>query len=297
MHEAECNGTDDEVKPVMATVRAFPFAIPGADGGPLRGDVRTQNLSDARPAVLILHGFKGFKDWGFFPHIADRLARSGLTAVTFNFSGSGVGPDSTSFSEPERFRRSTPSADISDTATVWSAMCAGGLVEGLAPPSAAGLLGHSRGGGAAILHAAAHPECQALVTWAAISTYQRWGPETTRQWRERGSIDVVNARTGEVLPVDVGFLDDLDRNAERLDVLAAAARVEVPWLVVHGKADETVKVEEAERLRAAGAAAAELEIIDGGSHTLGVKHPWAGSTPQFDRAMNRTVGWFVDHLC
>ena len=44
-------------------------------------------------AIRQPHGFKGFKDWGFFPHLADRLARAGLVAVSFNFSGSGVGPD------------------------------------------------------------------------------------------------------------------------------------------------------------------------------------------------------------
>ena len=70
----------------------------------------------------------------------------------------------------------------------------------------------------------------------------------------------------------------------------------VPWLLIHGRPDETVKAEEAEALRAAAGDEADLEIIAGGSHTLGAKHPWAGSTPQLDRAMDLTVGWFVDHL-
>jgi dienelactone hydrolase len=296
LHEAECNGATNEVKAVMATVRTFPFTIRGHDEGPVRGDVRTQDLGDGRPAVVIFHGFKGFKDWGFFPHIAERLARSGFTAVTFNFSGSGVGADFQTFSEPERFRRSTPTGDLADAATVWEAVLAGGLVDGLAAPSAAGVLGHSRGGGAAIVHAREHPECRALVTWAAISTYRRWGPETLRRWREQGSIDIVNARTGEVLPIDTRFLDDLEAHAERLDVLAAAAKVAVPWLLIHGRADETVKAEEAGQLRAAAGDGADLEIIDGGSHTLGAVHPWAGSTAQLDRAMDRTVGWFLEHL-
>lgn len=280
----------------MATVRTFSFEIPGADGGPLRGDVRTQDPADGRPAVLICHGFKGFKDWGFFPPIAERLARSGFTAVSFNFSGSGVGPDFQTFSEPERFRCATASADLVDAAAVWDALRGGTLVDGLVPPMATGVFGHSRGGGVAVLHAAARDDCRALVTWAAISTYRRWGPETIKLWRARGTIDVVNSRTGEILPVDAGFLDDLDANAERLDILGSAARVGAPWLVVHGRADETVKVEEARRLHEAAGSTAELEIIDGGSHTLGVKHPWEGSTPQFDRALDRTVGWFLDHL-
>ena len=35
------------------------------------------------PAVLILHGFKGFMDWGFFPLFQRGLAESGFLAVSF----------------------------------------------------------------------------------------------------------------------------------------------------------------------------------------------------------------------
>ena len=41
---------------------------------------------------------------------------------------------------------------------------------GVAPPTTVGLVGHSRGGGVAVLQAARDPRVQALVTWAAIST-------------------------------------------------------------------------------------------------------------------------------
>ena len=81
----------------MATPSKTSFRLTGADGGPLRGDIRT--AGGARPAVVICHCFKGFKDWGFFPPLADRLARAGFTAVSFNFSGAGVGEDGESFSE------------------------------------------------------------------------------------------------------------------------------------------------------------------------------------------------------
>ena len=281
----------------MATVRTFPFVLPGADGGPLRGEIRSQSLTEARPAIVICHGFKGFKDWGFFPHVAARLAQAGIAAISFNFSGSGVGPDGESFSEPERFRRGMPSADLEDIRVVWDAVQGGGLVGGLAPPTVMGIFGHSRGGATALLHAAEHPECRALVTWAAISSYFRWGAETVRRWREQGSLDIVNQRTGEVLPLGVGYLEDLDAHGARLDLLDAARRVGAPWLIVHGSVDETVKVEEAKVLQAAARSApTKLAVVDGGSHTLGARHPWDGSTPQLDRAMDLTVDWFVRNL-
>lgn len=281
----------------MATVRTFSFELVGADGGPLRGEVRAQGRGDPRPGVVICHGFKGFKDWGFFPIIAHRLAQTGLAVATFNFTGSGVGPDGESFSEPDRFSRATPTRDQWDLALVWDRLRDGALVDGMPPPTRLGLFGHSRGGATAIVHAAQHRECAALVTWAAISSYHRWGRETVRKWRADGKVDIVNARTGEILPLFTDYLDDLEAHGDALDPVVAAPRVAAPWLIVQGNVDEAVKVHEAEQLRAAAdAGRTSLFVIEGGSHTLGARHPWAGSTPQFDTAMDATVDWLVRHL-
>ncbi len=281
----------------MATVKTIPFELIGADGGPLRGEVRTAEGGRDRPAVVICHGFKGFKDWGFFPHVALRLARSGITAVTFNFSGSGVGPEGEAFSEPERFSRSTPSGDGRDLAAVWDAAVTGVLSTDVAPPTSVGVLGHSRGGAAAILHAASRDDCRAIVTWAAISSYLRWGPRTLALWREHGSLDIVNSRTGEVLPLTLDYLEDLDRNGADLDPATAAGRVSAPWLLVHGGVDETVPVREGKLLLThASTEVARLEIIEAGSHTFGAQHPWGGWTPQLERAVDLTLDWFVRHL-
>ncbi len=149
----------------MATVITTTFELRGADDGPLRGDVRAAEGGRGRPAVVICHGFKGFKDWGFFPHLADRLANAGFTAVSFNFSGSGVGPDGHSFSEPERFGHATFSNDLTDIQTVCDALLKGGgtLVEGLAVPTRLGLFGHSRGGGMAVIHTGGASRVEALL--------------------------------------------------------------------------------------------------------------------------------------
>ncbi len=282
----------------MATTSKTNFELTGSDGGPLRGEVRTAGRGADRPAVIICHGFKGFKDWGFFPHLADRLANAGTTVVTFNFSGSGVGPDGDSFSEPERFGRATISNDVTDVRIVTDALMKGDLVPDLAVPPRFGVFGHSRGGAVALLFAARRPECRALVTWSAIATFLRWDEATVIRWRAAGKTDIVNARTGQVLPLYSQYLDDLDAHGERdLNLLQTAAKLTIPWLVVHGEADEAVSPEDARTLaNAAGLDTATLALVKGGSHTLGARHPWAGSTPQLDEGMNLTVEWFVRYL-
>ncbi|OYV72021.1 MAG: hypothetical protein B7Z72_05690 [Gemmatimonadetes bacterium 21-71-4] len=262
--------------------------LAGCDGGPLRIDVRSgARLGEARPAVVICHGFKGFKDWGFFPHAADRLARAGFTAVSFNFSGSGVGADGETFSELERWGRQTITGDLADLATVVDHVAAGGAPR-------IGLLGDSRGGGTAVLHAARDRRVKALVTWAAVSGYRWWSDEDAERWRRDGRMDVVNLRTSEVLPLLSNLLDDLEAGGGgALNIVAAASQLRVPWLIVHGAADESVPADHARRLeRAVGPARSRLLLVEGTGHTFGVRHPWAGSSAAFDRVLESTVSFF-----
>jgi dienelactone hydrolase len=239
---------------------------------------------EVRPAVVICHGFKGFKDWGFFPKLAERLALAGFTAASFNFSGSGVG-EGEEFDELERWNRQRPTADLADIATVVDYLAAQGARR-------VGLVGHSRGGGLAVLHAARDSRIKALVTWAAVERFMRWSPEEVRTWRQTGRLDVVNARTGQVLPVGLDALEDWEAHQSELDVLAAASRIAIPWLIVHGAEDESVPVEEGEHLRqaaAGGSGRVELLAVPGAGHTFGARHPWSGSTPELDLVMQRTA--------
>lgn len=272
----------------MATPTLASFVLEGALG-PINVDVRAQTRTSPRPAVLILHGFKGFKDWGMFPPFAERLARSGITAVTCNVSGSGMAGET--FLYPERFARNTYSRELQDVATVIEALHAGAL--GVAPPPRLGLVGHSRGGGIAILAAERDARVSALVTWAGISHVRRWDAATMAGWRQSGRLEVLNARTGDVLPMDIEILDDALANAEgTLDIPAAAARLAAPWLIVQGIADAAVPPSEAEALKAK-APTAELMLLEGAGHTFGTVHPWRGSTPEFDRTMETTIRWFA----
>jgi len=277
----------------MATPTLTTHDLAGALG-PIHVDVRAAGRDMPRPAVVIVHGFKGFKDWGMFPPLSDRLARAGFVAVSFNLSGAGV-DRAGNFVFPERFGHDTFSIEIEDLQSVINALTAGSLEA--APPSSIGLLGHSRGGGVAVLETARDDRIAALVTWAAVSTVHRWPAEVVAEWRKAGRHDVVNSRTGDVLPLYTDVLDDNETNAERLDILGAAGRITVPWLLVHGEDDEAVALEEGQRLVAVVRhPASRHEWIAGGAHTFGARHPWAGTTPELERAFAASVAWFARYL-
>jgi dienelactone hydrolase len=277
----------------MATPTLTKHSVPGALG-PILIDVRTAGRSSPRPAVVVLHGFKGFKDWGMFPPFAERLAQAGFTAVSPNLSGSGV-DDAGEFTMPEKFGHNTFTAELQDTRTVIEALTRGEL--GVAAPSTLGLVGHSRGGGVGVLLTAQDSRVRALVTWAAIATVERWPPEQRSQWRQAGKLEVLNARTGQVLPLYTDVLDDLQRNRSELDIDAAAERIQMPWLLIHGTNDESVGFSEAELLKGASPRkTTRLMPIEGGGHTFGAAHPWRAGTPQIDTVFDATIEWLASHL-
>lgn len=278
----------------MATPTLTKHSLPGALGEILI-DVRAVGRSTPRPTVVVVHGFKGFKDWGMFPPLAERLATAGLSAVSLNVSGSGV-DDQGNFTLPERFGHNTFSNELRDVETVVDALMQGRL--GVAPPSSLGVVGHSRGGGMAILLTARDARVRSLVTWASIASVERWTPEETSEWRKRGQLEVTNARTGQVLPLYSVVLDDIEQHKDDLlNITAAATRIRVPWLIIHGTRDEAVEVEHAERLAAASPGeTTQLLRIDGSGHTFGATHPWSPGGADIERVFDATLTWLVTSL-
>lgn len=249
----------------------------------------------ARPGVIVIHGFKGFMDWGFFPELGRTLARNGMIAVAFNMSGSGVGEDPLEMSDDTAFERNTPSRELEDLERVRQHVDSG-AVPGLDTGRLA-LLGHSLGGGIALLSAERRGDHRAVVVWSSISRSDRYDEETARTWRAQGYLEVPNARTGQIHRLGLCWLDDVVQNREALDIRAACRRLSTPTLLVHGTRDESVPFEEAHALEAAlRPGVGRLVAIEGAGHTFGAVHPFAGTTPHLERVLSETTGFLGEHL-
>ena len=263
-------------------------------GEVIRIDVRRPAALEPRSAILVVHGFKGFKDWGFFPHLCERLAADGHLVVSFNGSRNGVGPNLLDFTDLEAFGRNTYSREVGDVHHMVDLLAAGEWSGGRRP-EAVGILGHSRGGGTGIVTVAERDDVSALVTWAAVSTFHRWTREQREEWVRQGVVYIANARTGQDMPLQRTVLEDLEANGRRFDVLAAAARVSVPWLVVHGAEDPTVPFAEARELVRTGPST-RLELVEGSGHTFEAVHPFEGATAGLESAIRATLGHFRSSL-
>jgi len=264
------------------------FEIPCKDGLSIRGEVYPGVSSLG--TVIVCHGFKGFAHWAFFPYLAQTLARNGLTAITFDFSGSGIGRDRESFTEPEAFAINTLSRDHEDLENLVDYARRMKLIKGKF-----GLFGHSRGGGTAIVFAAgAESDVSSLVTWSAISYPNRWSREDMVTWRKRGYAEVTNSRTGQIMRLSTDMLDDVEiHGGTKLNIEAAAGKIKVPWLIVHGTGDDTVPSSEAERLHALSPRVSTLRLIDGANHGFDAKHPLSEVPPVLEKVVLETVKFFV----
>lgn len=279
-----------------------PFELPTPHGTTLHGIFTPADLPGRRPAVLICHGFKGFQEWGFFPYVAELLAARGFHAVRFNFSGGGMRPGDALVTDLDAFRRATFGRDLDEL--LWLVDHIDDLDPERIDPERIdtrriGLFGHSRGGATAVLAAAEKRNggpIRALVTWAAVATFDRLSAAEKAEWRRRGELPIVNSRTGQELALGSEVLDDLETSGDRLDILAAAARRRAPWLIVHGRDDESVPVEEARQLAASAREPCELLEIEQAGHTFEVGHPFAGPSRELITAMNATQRWFRRHL-
>ncbi|HEX9161699.1 MAG TPA: alpha/beta hydrolase [Thermoanaerobaculia bacterium] len=240
------------------------FEIQSREGLPIRGDIEAPQK--ARALVVIAHGFKGFKDWGFFPWLAGYLCQSGCAAVRFNMSRSGIGDRPDQFDRLDLFAGDTYSTQVRDLVDV--VKYAHTRFRGLP----VFILGHSRGGGIALLAAGELDGLAGLITWSSIARADRWDDATKKKWRADGVLDVVNARTKQVMPMSTAILDDYEHHREQLDILGATAALRVPLLAIHGERDESVPAEES-RLIASRCSDSTLLVIGTASHTYNAIHP------------------------
>jgi uncharacterized protein len=275
----------------VSATSAEAFDIPCADGLFIRGEVYP--AASPLGSVVICHGFKGFAHWAFFPYLARSLAENGLTAITFDFSGSGIGRDRETFTELDAFGGNTFSKELEDIDNVVDYARRMKFIK-----RKFGLFGHSRGGAMAILYAATpDAEVKSIVTWAAIGRTTWWTPEEAIIWRKRGYAEVTNSRTGQVMRLGTELLDDVELRANTtLNVAAATAKIKVPWLIVHGTADETVASRDAERLHELSLGVSTLRLIEGANHGFDAKHPLSEVPPVLGKVVQETVKFFVRNL-
>jgi pimeloyl-ACP methyl ester carboxylesterase len=275
----------------------IPFCL---DTGPemsIQGELLHLPDHQALPVVIVCHSFMAFREWGFFPHVAQELAGAGFATLTFDFSLNGVAEGGRRITDFASFERNTVSQELSDLGSLLDALHDEGLGGPAVDTERIALLGHSRGGGVGILRAALDRRVSALVTWSAIASFDRWTHHQKQRWRSLGFLPLARDTIVSPLRLGIGLLEDIESHRDEFDLRVAAAKIEVPWLIIHGEADLTVPPREARELYdVASHTRAELEMLGAVGHLYNATSFDEDEYRTLNRVLTLTSHWLSRHL-
>lgn len=247
------------------------------------------------PLFIFAHGFKGFKDWGFFPYMLEKIVEAEVFCVGFNFSYNGIGDtDLTEFTRLDLFAKNTLSRELEDLDAIINYFDENKERFNKYDFENLILCGHSRGGGIAIIKASEDNRIKKLITLAAVSTFHRYTDKQKETWERKGYLEVLNTRTQQLMKMNYTFLKDLEKNKERLNIESAVKKINCPFLIIHGKEDLSVDFEEAIKLfEFSNKPTTKLITIENAGHTFGAAHPFLGTTPHLEKVIAEIINFII----
>lgn len=178
-------------------------------------DYEFHPAKDQRLLAIIGHGVTANKDRAFLKALAENLVAENVSALRFSFAGNGASEG--------RFEDCSVSKELDDLRAVIRRM------QSEYPWLA--YIGHSMGGAVGLIHVSEHDDLDALVSLAGMVDVagfaeREFGSETSGyMWGESDC------------PLSETYMSDCRQWGDLVD---RAERVQVPWLLVHGTADDVV---------------------------------------------------------
>jgi len=255
------------------------FRLPLDNGLYIEGEIRAASGPLPKPVVILSHGFRGHKDWAFWPDVSRRLAESGFYTVSFNYSRISA-RSAQDQAERELAESATLSRELLDLEHVVHSLKLRQLPwPELADTGKLAVLGHSRAGGSGILFAAAHPEIKALIVWnggsAPVRQPNDGGPELSLQEA------VIN--------------EDLHQHAADFNLEAALESLAAETLVIQGDQDREALLQQNRGFRSRAPQHRYL-AVKGADHTFNTVHPYGGATVELNEALTESIGFLREKL-
>ena len=269
------------------------FSISLGDGV-LHGDLHYAGHTSC-PILLIIHGFRGSKNWGFFPTIAEEFAQNGSIVLTWNMSLSGYSDNAQYIDQPENFARNTITQEVVDTQSIIDSILQDDrIISGDIRSHWNGdihVLGHSRGGGIGILISAENPSIKKLALWNTISRFGRFTERQKKLWSETGTFPIDETEDGKVIAMNYTYISDLEFHGDEYSPLRAITEVSADILIVHAEQDMTVPIREAHALQEKSHSA-HMHSIPQAGHIFGCTHPFTEMTSSLRDAIDTTTAFF-----
>jgi len=245
--------------------------IDGCNGRKISIDYRFKETQKSLIPIIYVHGFKGFKDWGASNLVADYFANKGFLFLKFNFSHNGVSPKNPlDFVDLEAFGMNNYLIELKELGIVIDWLEASELNIKF---SKLAVIGHSRGGGIALLRSAQDQRIKNTITWASVCDFEARFPVDVSEWKTTGVQHILNGRTMQMMPLYFQFYQTFIDNKKILDISSQSKKIKQKVLIIHGSDDPVVPYSDAEFL-VSRITKSTLVLIKNTGHTFGVKHPF-----------------------
>jgi uncharacterized protein len=260
----------------------------------ISGDIyRANNIPELKPIILIIHGFKVHKQWGFFPYICDYFAQYGAIAICCNLSLNGYGTEGDILIHPQKFASNTITRELSDIQKIMEFIQKKGEEKLEDWDGRIFILGHSRGGALSILTARDFPIISKIAVWNSIARFDRFTARQKVLWREQGYLAAEHYTSTDSLCINSTYLEDLELYKDRFSVISALSNIDIGLIIIHGEQDITVSKREAETLASASTHLMGFNLIPSTGHTFGIRHPFTSSTKALEQVLEITKGFFL----
>ncbi|MDX9893325.1 MAG: alpha/beta fold hydrolase [Patescibacteria group bacterium] len=238
------------------------------------------------PAVIICHGFKGYKEQAHLKTLASALASSGIAVLRFDF-GNGVGQ---SYGKLEDIKFSQYLGDLKSAIDYVAK-------QKYIDQNKLGLAGHSLGGQLILTYAPRDKRIKALADLAGVS-YRGWGNTNLEKGvvkqlpeaKKTGYFYVFSKRTGKKYRIKIGYYYDI----MKYDTPAQIKKIKVPTLIIHGSKDQSVPLSHSRLAFRTLKSPKKLVIVPDAPHT------WRGTADpggKFQKQINPiVVDWFKKYL-
>jgi pimeloyl-ACP methyl ester carboxylesterase len=197
--------------------------------------------------VLLAHGVTGNKDRPLIIALAEGLASRGWPCLRLSYSGNGL-------SEGD-FRESNITKESGELRDV---------LDALPPRLKIAYVGHSMGGAVGVMTASSDDRIRVLVTLAGIVR--------TEDFCEREFGKVIPGKgfmwDEPTCPLSQKFVDDLGAIGDLFDEVG---QINVPWLLIHGTADDVVLIEDSRDAYDTAEEPKRLVEIRGAGHSFDAK--------------------------
>ncbi len=238
------------------------------------------------PAVVICHGFKGYKEQLHLKSLAEKLAKDNILSLRFDF-GNGVGK---SYGKLEDIKFSQYLDDLKSAVDYLTK-------QSFVDAKRIALVGHSLGGQLILHYASTDKRIKVLVDLAGVvlrgvekTNIEKNVKNQMKQAKKLGYFYIFSKRTGKKYRIKIDYYFDLLKH----DTPAQIKKIKLPVLIVHGSKDDTVSLSHSKLAYRLLNGPKKLTVIPGAPHT------WRGSDDpgnKFQKKINPLVAdWFNRYL-